>query len=137
MWSHETGGLVVYLFCALYGEMYLVASEAAVDVIDGLHESFLAGLVFRLVGGEQVQLHSVGSLQLAQDDTGLFVLVVLAEEFVQQLLRGVDDLRGVIGGCGQFDSLVGIVLSEVEPMAVGSEEDRDGAAERALFAQFA
>ena len=138
MRTHESGRLVVRVRVrALHGKMYLTVSEASVDVVDGLHEAFLPGLFVDLVRCKKVQLYSIGVLQISQNDTGLLVLVVLAEESVQQLRYGMNDLRGVVGGGTQFERIIGMVLRKVCAVMVGSKENSDRPAQRTLFAQFA
>ena len=127
--AHEAGRVVLGLgIAALNGEMDLVLTEPLVDGIDGFHESFLTGAVLDLVGCKKVQLHTAVGLQLSQENTGLFILIMRQIESLEQNADRMNDSAGVIGRRSEFERIIGVVLREVSTMAVGSQKDRDGAA---------
>ena len=136
--SHEAGRLIFRLqIGALYGKMNLIVSEAPIDIVDGLHESFLSRILFHLIRREQVQLNAVIVLQLTQDDAGLFVLVILEKQIVQQAFDHIDDYGRIVGRRGQLDGISYTVLRQIGSVAVGSKKDSDRAAQRTLLTQFA
>ena len=57
-------------------------------------------------------------LQLPENNTCLFVLVFILKKAVEQEGDGMNDLRGVIGGCTEFDRVVGIILRLVFAVSV-------------------
>ena len=113
---------------ALDGKMNLVLAESFVDGIDGLHEPFLARAVFGLLRRKQIQLHATVALQLREDDTCLFVLVMRQIDALQKRMNGLEDEACVVGRSGQFESVFDVVLREVRSVTVGCQKDRYGAA---------
>ena len=117
--THKAGGIVLSIGVgALDGEMDLVLTEALVDGVNGLHESFLTRAVFDLLRRKEVQLHTAIGLQLGQEHAGLFILIARLIETLEQQVHRMYDSAGVVGRCGQFDSVIGVVLRKVRSMAV-------------------
>ena len=94
MGTEEAGRIVMGVGVgALDGKMNLVLAESFVDGIDGLHETFLARAVFGLLRRKQIQLHATVALQLREDDTCLFVLVMRQIDAFQKRMNGLEDER--------------------------------------------
>ena len=108
--------------------MYLVFSEALIDAVDGLHKPFPACPVFCLLRRKKVQLHAAVALQLREDNTRPFILIMRQIDAFQQCLHGLNNRPRVIGRRGQFERLVDVVLRQVGAVSVGSQKDRHGAA---------
>ena len=65
MRTHEACRFVFrVVFRALYGEVYLVLSEAFVDAVDGIHQPFLAKSLVCGLRCKKVQLYAGIALQL-------------------------------------------------------------------------
>lgn len=83
----------------------------------------------------QAELLAVLIGEVQQHHAGFGVGVLGSVDLGQGFVGGVEDVAGVLGGAFQFHYLVGGVLGQVGPEAIGSEEYQHGSGQALLAAE--